>query len=63
MSPIRDDVRVQIRRLFFTERLSIDQIAERLGFSVRTVRRAVVIDGGADRRRVHGPYNSQENDS
>ena len=51
MSPIRDDVRIHMRQLFFTEHLSIEEIAERLGFSVRTVRRAVVIDGGAERAR------------
>ena len=62
MSPIRDDVRVHIRQLFFTEHLSIEEIAERLGFSVRTVRRAVVIDGGADRPIVRGPFH-KENDS
>lgn len=62
MSPIRDEVRLMIRRLFFTERLSIEEIAERLGFSVRTVRRAVVIDGGASRQPQHGPFH-KESDS
>ncbi len=54
-----NDVRQHIRRLYFTERLSFEQIAERLGFSVRTVRSAVVIDGGAHPARTPGPFQKE----
>ena len=62
MPQLRDDVRVLIRRMFFSERLSIEQIAERIGFSTHTVRRAIVIDGGIRAIPEPGPYH-EENES
>ena len=62
MPPLRDDVRDLIRRMFFCERLSIDTIAVYIGFSVRTVRRALVIDGGICTVPEPGPYH-QESES
>ncbi len=59
MQPLRQDARTLIRRMFFTERLSIDAIAERLGFSVRTVRRTLVIDGGLCATPNPGPYRPE----
>jgi hypothetical protein len=57
MTLLLDDVRLLIRRMFFTERFSIEQIAACTGFSARTVRRALVIDGGV---RVTGPYHQED---
>ena len=57
MPLLSEDVRLFIRRMFFTERLTIDAIAERTGFSVRTVRRALVIDGGLTHQL--GPYHQE----
>ena len=54
-----NDVRVYIRRLYFTERLSFEQIADRLGLSLRTVRRAVVIDGGVRTACRPGPFHKE----
>lgn len=59
MAVISNDVRQHIRRLYFTERLSFEQIAERLGFSLRTVRRAIVIDGGIRPTRNPGPFHKE----
>ena len=60
MPLLLDDIRLLIRRMFFTEHFSIAQIAACTGLSARTVRRALVIDGGV---RVTGPYHQQdEND-
>jgi hypothetical protein len=60
MTVLRDDVRLLIRRMFFTERLTIDAIAERLGFAARTVRRALVIDGGVPASPQPGPYHRED---
>jgi len=57
MTPLLDDVRLLIRRMYFTERFSIGQIAGCTGLSARTVRRALVIDGGV---RVTGPYHQED---
>ncbi|MCA9675268.1 MAG: sigma-70 family RNA polymerase sigma factor [Kofleriaceae bacterium] len=59
---ISDDVRLMIRHLYFGEHMPMREIAEHLGFSIRTVRRALVIDGGVRPRRARGPYH-KENDS
>jgi hypothetical protein len=59
MSVQADDVRLLIRRMYFTEHFSIEQIAECTGLSTRTVRRALVIDGGV---RVTGPYHQEDED-
>lgn len=53
------DVQLHVRRLYFTERLTFEQIAERLGMSLRTVRRAVVIDGGLRPPRNPGPFHKE----
>jgi hypothetical protein len=45
--------------MFFIERFSLEQIAECTGLSARTVRRALVIDGGL---RVAGPYHREDED-
>lgn len=57
MALLSDSVRLLIRRMYFTERFSIAQIAGCTGLSVRTVRGALVIDGGV---RVTGPYHEEE---
>ena len=59
MSLQADDVRLLIRRMYFTEHFSIEQIAGCTGLPVHTVRRAIVIDGGA---RVTGPYHQEHED-
>lgn len=59
MPLLLDDVRLLIRRMYFTEHFSIERIAECTGLSVRTVRRALVIDGGL---RVTGPYHQEDED-
>jgi hypothetical protein len=56
MTLLLDDVRL-VRRMFFTERFSIEQIAECTGLPARTVRRALVIDGGLP---VTGPYHQED---
>ena len=50
-----------IRHLYFVEHLPLDVIATELRLRRRTVRRALVLPGGADRRRR--PTTHQENDS
>ncbi|MGN6105490.1 MAG: hypothetical protein ACTHU0_10330 [Kofleriaceae bacterium] len=60
MRPIRESVRVVIRRLYFTERRSFEQISERLGVSTQTVRDAIVLDGGARPPRKTGPFHPGE---
>jgi hypothetical protein len=57
MTPLLDDVRLLIQHMYFTERFSIAQIAGCTGLSARTVRRALVIDGGL---RVTGPYHQED---
>jgi hypothetical protein len=57
MPLLLDDVRLLIRRMYFTEHFSIEQIAACTGLSARIVRRALVIDGGV---RVTGPYYQEE---
>lgn len=59
MSRLLDDVRLLIRRMYFTEHFSIEQIAGCTGLTGRTVRRALVIDGGL---RVTGPYHQENED-
>ena len=61
MQPIRESVRIYIRRLYFTERLSFEQIASRLDVPLDTVRKAVVIDGGVPPTRKPGPFHEENN--
>ena len=51
------DVRLLIRRMYFTERFSVEQIAECTGLSARMVRRALVIAGGVC---ATGPYHQED---
>jgi hypothetical protein len=57
MPLLLDDIRQLIRRMYFTERFSIGQIAGCTGLSVRTVRHALVLDGGVP---VTGPYHQED---
>jgi hypothetical protein len=62
MSPLEEETRAVIQRLYFVERCRLDVIAAELRLRPVTVRRALVIDGGAARRPARGPYY-KENDS
>jgi DNA invertase Pin-like site-specific DNA recombinase len=62
MAPLKDETRAAIRSLFFVGHRSIREIARELRLSVRTVRRALVIDGDARPTPSHGPYG-KEHDS
>ncbi len=61
MSPIRirEENRRRIRHLYFVARVPPVAIAEEMGLSLRTVRRALVIRGGADRTPPAGPYRKE----
>jgi len=59
---MKDETRAWIRHLYFVEHLALDVIAKELRLSRRTVRRALVVPGGARRRREPGPH-TKENDS
>ena len=61
MRPMSESVRIHIRRLYFTQRLSFEQIAERLGIPTDIVRDAVVIDGGLAKARTPGPFYQENN--
>lgn len=57
MSPaVREENRRRIRHLYFVQRVAPVAIAEELRLSLRTVRRALVIRGGAARTPPAGPY-------
>ena len=60
MRPIRESVRIHIRRLYFTSQLSMEAICERLGMSHKTVRDALVLDGGKATTPTHGPYHKEQ---
>jgi hypothetical protein len=53
MSLLEEQLRAEISRLYFVERCRVDVIAVELRLPLVTVRRALVIDGGA---APHGPY-------
>jgi hypothetical protein len=58
---MREEIRFVICRLFFREHCTIEQIAERLGCQVQTVRRVLVIDGGVKTPApTHGPYHKED---
>ena len=59
MSPLKNETRLAIRHLYFVNQISIVEIAETLGVTVRTVRRALVIAGGASPERRTGPYGKE----
>lgn len=60
MQPLRESVRIHIRRLYFTHRLSFVQIGERVGMSVETIRDAIVLDGGLTPAAPAGPPSPGE---
>lgn len=60
MRPIRESLRIFIRRLYFTEHQTFQQIALRLGITIETVRSALVLDGGAPASRTKGPYQEPD---
>ena len=62
MSLFHDERRAVIHRLYFVERRRLDAIAAALRLGRSTIRRALVIDGGAARPRARGPYH-KESDS
>jgi hypothetical protein len=53
MSLLEEGLRAEISHLYFVERCRVDVIAAELRLPLVTVRRALVIDGGA---APHGPY-------
>lgn len=55
MSLSREENRRQIRHLYFVARMSPAQIAEHLHLAPITVRRALVLRGGARRQPSMGP--------
>jgi DNA-binding transcriptional regulator LsrR (DeoR family) len=61
MPSIRKDACMRIRRLFFLEHVSLENIAERLGVSGCTVRRALVIDAGTRPGPERGPFHKENN--
>ena len=60
MSPLNAEDRAAIHRLYFIERRRLDAIADELRLCRSTVRRALVIDGGAARRPAPGPYHRSD---
>ena len=56
MSLFEEEIRAAIHRLYFVERCRVDVIAAELRLHPVTVRRALVIDGGAAHIPAHGPY-------
>lgn len=62
MPPLKDETRAAIHRLYFVERRRLDVIAAELQLRRLTVRRALVLDGGAARMPAPGPYH-KESDS
>jgi DNA-binding transcriptional regulator LsrR (DeoR family) len=59
MSPVKEENRRRIRHLYFVQRVPPVAIAEEMRLSLRTVRRALVIRGGADRTPPAGPYRKE----
>ena len=59
MSPLEDEIRAAIHRLYFGERRRLDVIAAELRLRPLTVRRTLVIDGGATCMPASGPYHKE----
>ena len=59
MAPLSEERRTQIRTLFFAGGLTMREIARELRVNLRTVRRAIVIDGGATSERPLGPFGKE----
>jgi len=55
MSPLEEETRAAIHRLYFVERRRLDAIAAELRLRPVTVRRTLVIDGGTAHMPAHGP--------
>jgi len=62
MSTLEEETRAAIHRLYFVERRRLDVIAAELRLRPLTVRRTLVIDGGAARMPASGPHH-KESDS
>jgi len=62
MPRLKDETRAAIRRLYFTERWRLAEIAAELRLHPMTVRRALVLPGGARPQPQPGPYR-KESDS
>ena len=62
MSPLEEETRAAIHRLYFVERRRLEVIAAELRLRPVTVRQALVLDGGTACWPAHGPYH-KENDS
>lgn len=62
MAPLSEERRTQIRTLFFVGGLTMREIARELRVNLRTVRRTLVLDGGAASEPPAGPYG-KEHDS
>ena len=62
MPHLPDETHAAIHRLYFVERRRLDVIAAELRLHPLTVRRALVIDGGAARRPTPAP-TTKESDS
>lgn len=59
--PTLEEVRLVICRMFFREHRTLEQIADMLGCQVQTVRRVLVINGGArPSANAHGPYHKED---
>ncbi len=52
---MKHTTRALIRHLYFVEQVTVDDIAAELRLRRRTVRRSLVLRGGAGRRRVRSP--------
>jgi len=59
MAPVKAETRLRIRHLYFVQRVPPVVIAEELRVSLRTVRRALVIRGGANGNPPAGPYRKE----
>ena len=60
MSPLEEETRAAIHRLYFVERRRLDAIAAELRLRLVTVRRTLVLDGGAVDMPAHGPYTRSD---
>jgi len=61
---VKHETRALVRVLYFVEHLSLDVIAKELRLRPRTVRRALVLPGGARRRPGSSPTpHRKENDA
>ncbi len=61
MPPLKEQTRAEIRRLYFVERQRLGAIAAELRLHPMTVRRALVLPGGARSQPTAGPYRKETN--